>query len=371
MAASPGSPEELAALLADASRENKSIRLLGCGTKDMMGGPIAPADVAISTQKLDRVLRYEPRDLTISVEAGMPWRELTAVLAANRQMVPLDPPFSGAATVGGVIATNSSGPRRRLYGAARDMVIGMKFAMLDGKLIDTGGMVVKNVAGLDMGKLMIGSFGTLAAIASVNFRLYPAPERTRTFRWSFPHAAAAFDLRDAILKSVLQPMAIDIKKTNQGFTLLVQAGGSARLLDRYSRELRTAEVLEPLAEREAWLEARQFTSVWLKLNPAGAVVRVSSTLSELAGVMNHLPAPALARAGNGVCHGYFADAPEASAWLEANAGRRAVIEYAPQAFREQTELWPSPGGELAIMRRVKNMFDPGALLNRGRLHGHL
>ncbi len=122
------------------------------------------------------MLEYEPRDLTISVEAGLPWREFTSLLAANRQMVPLDPPFAADATVGGVVAANSSGPRRRLYGTARDLVIGMRFATLEGKLVQSGGMVVKNVAGLDMAKLMIGSFGTLAAIAVVNFKLLPAPE---------------------------------------------------------------------------------------------------------------------------------------------------------------------------------------------------
>ena len=139
-----------------------------------MAGPSPRADGAcLDARRCSRVLQYEPHDLTISVEAGLPWCELTRVLAENRQMVPLDPPFADAATVGGVVAANSSGPRRRLYGTARDLVIGMKFATLEGKLVQSGGMVVKNVAGLDMAKLMIGSFGTLAAIAVVNFKLLP------------------------------------------------------------------------------------------------------------------------------------------------------------------------------------------------------
>ena len=151
-----------------------------------MAGPIGHPDECISTARLDRVLEYEPRDLTISVEAGLPWKDLERTLAGNRQMVPLDPPFADAATVGGVVAANSSGPRRRLYGTARDMVIGMQFATLEGKLVKSGGMVVKNVAGLDMAKLMIGSFGTLAAIAVVNFKVLPAPEVERSFLLRFP-----------------------------------------------------------------------------------------------------------------------------------------------------------------------------------------
>ena len=147
-----------------------------------------------------RVLQYEPADLTISVEAGMRWADLTQLLASNQQMIPLDPPFSDSATVGGVVAANTSGPRRRLYGTARDVVIGMKFATLEGKLVHSGGMVVKNVAGLDMAKLMIGSFGTLAAIAVVNFKLAPIPEATRTFVAFASDAGDAMATRDRILR---------------------------------------------------------------------------------------------------------------------------------------------------------------------------
>src|SRR5205823_5829631 len=100
------------------------------------------------------------------------------------------------ATVGGVVATNSSGPRRRLYGTARDLVIGITFATLEGKLVSSGGMVVKNVAGLDMGKLMIGSFGTLAAIATVNFKVLPMPQVERLFLMPFDKLDAAMAARD-------------------------------------------------------------------------------------------------------------------------------------------------------------------------------
>src|ERR1039458_6736325 len=151
----PQTPGELAAALGDAAAHGRAISLAGNGSKRLMAGPTAPAECAITTAKLNRVIEYEPRDLTISVEAGLPWRELTSLTARNRLMAPLDPPFAPAATVGGVIASNGSGPRRRLYGTARDLVIGMKFATLEGKMVQSGGMVVKNVAGLDMAKLMI------------------------------------------------------------------------------------------------------------------------------------------------------------------------------------------------------------------------
>lgn len=251
------------------------------------------------------------------------------------------------------------------------MVIGMSFATLDGKLIETGGMVVKNVAGLDIGKLMIGSFGTLAAIVSVNFRVHPMPPATRTFRWEFHGAELAAARSFGILKSALQPMAIDIRKGGGLYTLLVQAAGSAAVLERYGRDLEGGEALDAEAERQAWREIRQFTPLWLATYPEGAVVRVSSKLSEVARVLAALPEMAVARAGSGVCHGYFKEAEEAGRWIKERHAGTAVIEFAPQAFREGEELWPAPGKDFAIMESIKNMFDPERLLNRGRLYGRI
>src|SRR5580700_2614538 len=238
----PETPEQLAEILGSSAQKHQSIRLGGNFSKDRLGGPLTPADITISTAAMRRLLEYEPRDLTISVEAGMPFAELERTLAEHRQMLPLDPPWENESTVGGVIGANLSGPRRRLYGTARDMVIGMTFATLEGKLVKSGGMVVKNVAGLDMAKLMIGSFGTLAAIAVVNFKVFPIPVGSRTFVMDFATAAEAFAERDRILNSALQPSAIDIVNWPRGFRLLIRAPGNKAVLDRYARELPQARV---------------------------------------------------------------------------------------------------------------------------------
>jgi glycolate oxidase FAD binding subunit len=358
----PETAEELAGMLLDAAAKQQAIVLCGNATKNGMGGPIAPADVTISTAKLNRVLQYEPRDLTISVEAGITYLELSRVLAEHRQMVPLDPAFSERATVGGVVAANVSGPRRRLYGTARDMVIGMTFATLEGKLVQTGGMVVKNVAGLDMGKLMIGSYGTLAALTVVNFRVHPMPVGTRTFIGGFERIAAAIARRDEALKSQLQPSAIDLVKDDSGYRLLIQAGGSAAVLDRYTRELDWASVLEGGEEDALWEEIREFTPRFLQTHPNGLAIRTPCALSEVGQVMEGLAAPALARAGSGVCWGYYAKAEDL---------KPGVIEFATQEIRETMELWPRPGSDFEMMKKIKEMFDPGRLLNRGRLYGRI
>ncbi|HLJ46953.1 MAG TPA: FAD-binding oxidoreductase [Bryobacteraceae bacterium] len=364
----PSSPEELASALADAAGRKQTIALFGNNSKRLMAGPVMPADVEISTAGLDRLLQYEPRDLTISVEAGMRYVALRELLANNNQMIPLDPPFAEECTIGGVVAANCSGPRRRLYGTARDMVIGMKFATLEGRLIDTGGMVVKNVAGLDMGKVMIGSFGTLAAIAVVNFKLSPIPPVSRTFAREFADLESAMAARDSVLKSVLQPASLDLLKTERGYRLVMQVGGNQAVVDRYTREFAGAEVFEGESEDRLWSEIREFVPAFLRANADGAVVRVRCALSEVGAVMAAMSGPALARAGSGVCYGLVRAGETACSTLPHCS---KVVEFGPQEMRESAELWPEPGSDFAMMKKVKEMFDPQSLLNRRRLYGRI
>ena len=365
----PKSPQELADALGRAAASGQSIRTGGAFTKDAMGGPIASADATITTRCMTRLLQYEPKDLTISVEAGMPFSQLSALLAENRQMVPLDPPFAATATIGGVLAANSTGARRRLYGAARDLVIGMKFATLEGKLVDCGGMVVKNVAGLDMAKLMIGSYGTLAAIASANFKLIPMPPITRTYAMGFDSAAALIQARNAILAGTLQPAALDVLNPAasaliglDGFMLLLRAGGSKALVERYDRELAHATKIEGDEESALWTRIQELTPAFLAANPAGAVHRLARLLMDIEGVLAAAE-PVLARGGSGVCYRYLAEAP-----AQITEG---LIEAAPPMRKSAMTLWPAPGSDFETMEKVKLMFDPKRLLNAGRLHGRI
>jgi glycolate oxidase FAD binding subunit len=319
--------------------------------------------------------------LTISVEAGISYCELSRLLAGHRQMIPLDPPFADSATVGGMVACNCSGPRRRLYGTARDVVIGTQFATLEGKLVESGGMVVKNVAGLDMSKLMIGSFGTLAAIAVVNFKVIPQPPCERTFRFAFASLDEALAARDAILKSPLDPAAIDLLNPlaasaaeieKQGNTLAVRAGGNAPAIARYERELAAmgAEAVPVNQEGPFWQAIQDFTPRYLAAHQDGAVVRVSCTLKELGAVMRPIPGPAIARAGSGVCYAYFEHSGDAAVFAAETAREycETVVEFAPENRKKEMALWPAPGQDLEIMKRIKHMFDPECLLNRGRLY---
>lgn len=376
----PQSPAELAEALATAAGRKQSITLGGRFSKRLMAGPVKPSDITISTANMGRILQYEPRDLTLSVEAGASFAEVSRILEQNKQMIPLDPAWSETATVGGVIGANVSGPRRRLYGTARDMVIGMKFATLEGKLVQSGGMVVKNVAGLDMGKLMIGSFGTLAAIAVVNFKLAPKPVVEQTSVLAFDNLAAAMAARNRVLHGVLQPSAMDVLNPLaavpmdlRGHILAIQYGGNEQVVKRYAEELAALgaqTLLNGPDEQNFWRRVRNASERFTERFPEGVVVRISAPLQSLEKLLQTLEVPVVSRAATGVSYAYFNRADAASKWMNAQraAPWKFVVEFAPEAEKARMDLWPSPGSDFAMMKKVKQLFDPANLLNHGRLY---
>jgi glycolate oxidase FAD binding subunit len=347
----PTTAGEMAGALREASSARRSIALAGARSKPRLGGPAAACEVSISTAALGRVVRFDPRDLTISVEAGLAWRELIKLLSEHRLMLPLDPPRADAATVGGVVATNVCGARRRLYGTARDSVIGLQYATLDGTLAESGGMVVKNVAGLDVQKALIGSFGKL----------------TRTFVLTRGSAEEASQARDRVLGGVLQPTAVDVVTRVagvNGYALLVRAGGSEALLNRYARELAPCDTLSIEAEAALWRTLDDF--------PVSSTytVKVGHALTALPDVLKTAAGPVVARAGTGITYLGFDTPAAVRAWMErtAAAGWSRIIEWGPD---DAGPRWPDAGADLAWMRRLKADFDPNGLLNPGRLHGRV
>jgi glycolate oxidase FAD binding subunit len=329
------------------------------------------------------VLQYEPRDLTIGVEAGMPFAELQRVLAANGQMVPLEGPWSEEGTVGGLIASNISGSRRRLYGTARDLVIGMQFATMEGKLVDSGGMVVKNVAGLDMAKVLIGSFGTLAAITRVNFKLVPIPAVSRTVLLSFDDLASASAAASGALRNVVTPIAMDLLNPLfgathglKGYTLALLFGGNQAVIERSLKIAETMGKVRSLSADEEikfWSFVRNATPTHMDKFAEGAVVRVATPLSEVKDALASAEHPAMAHVGNGIVRQWFTRPDTASKWLTAAAakGWKGVMEAAGEGAKSSLELWPASGGDFAIMKQIKHMFDPEGLLNSGRLYGRI
>src|SRR5207302_768880 len=187
----PGSVDEVATLLRDASRDGLAVIPRGGGTKLDWGRPPRRADLVLSTVRLDRVLEHAWGDMTATVEAGCTVARLQHTLAEHGQRLACDPLWPERATIGGILATNDTGPLRARFGGLRDLIIGITVVLPDGTVARSGGKVVKNVAGYDLQKLMTGALGTLGVITEAIFRLYPLPREVRTLTF------AARDYNDA------------------------------------------------------------------------------------------------------------------------------------------------------------------------------
>jgi glycolate oxidase FAD binding subunit len=170
----PSDAAGVAALLRDATESGRTVQIRGGGTKTHWGGPSSTVDVILDTRRLYGVMEHEPGDLVATVRAGTPLRDLQAVLGLAGQRLALEA-GSEDATVGGVLAAGEAGPLRLRYGTGRDLLIGVEFVRADGTTAHSGGRVVKNVAGYDLGRLLCGSYGTVGVMTSATFRLHPLP----------------------------------------------------------------------------------------------------------------------------------------------------------------------------------------------------
>src|SRR4051812_47178313 len=176
---------EVSQVVREANESNQVVIPRGGGTRMGLGFPPTAADVLLHTTNLDRVVDYEPADLTLTIEAGATLEEVQELLRPEGQFLALDPPLASQSTLGGIIASNASGPLRLAYGSARDLVIGTRVVNADGISTKAGGRVVKNVAGYDLNKLYIGSLGTVGIVVELSFKLWPLPHAEATLLASF------------------------------------------------------------------------------------------------------------------------------------------------------------------------------------------
>jgi glycolate oxidase FAD binding subunit len=376
----PSTAEELASALYEASAEGKAVAPVGGGTQLDLGLPPAHLDLALETTGLNRVVEYEPADLTVTVEAGMRFAELQRILGEQGQFLALDPPLEPAATIGGAIATNASGSLRFAFGTARDLVIGTRVANPDGTVTHAGGRVVKNVAGYDLNKLYVGSLGTLAVIVELSFKLAPIPPATTTLTGKCASAGAARTVLNEVVRSPLSPLAIELIGSRQ---LVFRVGGYPRAVERQVRDLSALiERNGGQASEAAWedlqqrrLEARRRDVV------VKAAVPISAASMAVEVLERHLAAldPTVwAHAGNGVAYA-ACDAPVDAEVLLAvrrevqSLGDNAslVVERCPVALKHAIDVWGDPGPSVALMRAIKARLDPKNTLNPGRYVGGL
>ena len=206
----PTHPDEAAAVVARCDELGAAVVPRGGGSQMALGNIPERVDVVLDTTALDEIVTYTPADLTLGVQAGITLAALQARLGEEGQHLPLDPPFAASATLGGLMATNTSGPRRVASGSFRDLVIGAEAAGPDGTITKSGGMVVKNVTGYDLHKGHIGALGTLGLITRVNLKVAPLPTKERTAVHGYASALDAGGAVGAIVSLPVAPTAVDL-----------------------------------------------------------------------------------------------------------------------------------------------------------------
>jgi glycolate oxidase FAD binding subunit len=403
---SPGSVAEVRSVVRAAAEAGASIVPRGSGSKMGLGGPPDSADVSLSLGRLNATTSYDVANLTLVCQAGARMEMLQQMLLANGQLLPLDPPCLKVATVGGVIATNSSGPRRLAYGSARDLVLGMKVVSSGGDLLSVGGKTVKNVAGYDLDKLFIGSLGTLAIIAEVTFRLLPMPQQRSTLLAAFPALSGALEMAARLRESQYLPSAIEMLNPRSlracglgsgTHGLLVALEGVTEAVERQKAEIAAlcahsgspeVAILEGDAESRAWNDVRDLGLMLASTSQAVVATKSSVSLTAMQSVCD-LARQAAERRGLPLCLDVRAGSGIVYAWLEGQAGdaprqievvsemRAAavagggslVIESAPRLVKAAISVWGEPGSDFAAMKAVKAKLDPQRLLNPGRYVG--
>jgi glycolate oxidase FAD binding subunit len=386
----PNSPAELADMLRRASDARTSVVIRGAGTKSDWGRPPVRIDAVLSTRGLNRVLAHEHGDLTATIEAGATLREVNVALSKQQQWLPLDPSFAGDATIGGILATNDSGPLRHRFGTPRDLVIGTHVASADGLLAKSGGQVVKNVAGYDLSKLLAGSFGSLAAIVSATFKLSPLPAMSRTLIVRAPGADDLHRLVREVLASQLEPIAFEIQVSMNAQPVPPPGGSdSLSLALRFASvpaavdaQFATALALTALKSvTTATLEGDNEAAFWRDHNARpwatpGAVVRASWLPANVDALIAELKAGAtpmhlIGRAGVGAglirIDGDVRAQADAIAHLRASPmlGNVIVLRAAPE-LKALVDVWGSHGDREPLFASLKRAFDPQGILNAGR-----
>lgn len=381
--------EQVSAALRVASEHGLRVVARGSGSKIDWGRPPTAVDLVLDLSPAKKILEHAAGDLVLRAQAGTPLAEIQHAVSAAGQQLALDQPLPSA-TVGGVIATGTAGPGRHLYGSVRDLLIGITTVRADGTVTVSGGKVVKNVAGYDLGKLYTGSFGTLGVITEAVFRLHPLSHEHRWVTADVPDSPSAALIVRAIRRSQSAPTAIEIDRGEPDGRIAVCAqldGRAGATQDRADQlfEAVTSAAGAPAEIRDSapdWWGRFPFdaaSGIGLRLSVEPASVGQLLTAAQDAADEADLPLAVRGSAGVGVLHcGLPGDTDPRSAGTlieklrasAANLGGHAVLLRAPQAVKGIVDPWgPMPEGLLTLMRRTKNQFDPNNLLAPGRFVG--
>jgi glycolate oxidase FAD binding subunit len=383
----PADTAGVAAELKRADGERLAVTIRGAGTKQSWGAPASHTDIVLSTLGLKAPVEHVAGDLVATAPAGASLDAVNDVLRREQQWLPLDPPGSDLATIGGIVATNDSGPRRHRYGTPRDLIIGIEIALADGRIAHAGGRVVKNVAGYDLSKLLCGSLGSLAVITSATFKLAPLPQSSSTIAASVGDARSLGALALAIAGSPLTPTTIELQSPPHRLLIRFETSPKATEVQIAAAvSLCTAHgsataILTGQQEADTWTAHERGMRGELPNDPR-TIVKLAVLPTDVGEILSRVEATttaqriqyaAVGRAALGIIVVRLDGDPSAQGAVvselrrEATARRgSAVLLSAPPELYAWLGAW-GPGADTApLMRAVKAQFDPRALLNRGR-----
>jgi len=394
----PQDAAQISEVLKICTEDHAAVVPWGGGTSIGLGNRPSRVDVVLSLERFTGLIEHDDANLTATAQAGMRVAELQQILAGRHQFLAIDPPQTAEATIGGVVAANTNGPRRMHYGGVRDQVIGMKCVLATGEQVKSGGKVVKNVAGYDMCKLFTGSLGTLGVITEVTLRMAPVPERSASVLASGT-IAQALKMVEQIEASALLPSAVTlvnaraavqltaesgIRKHESDYLVLVWVEGFSEAVERHLNDLRTiakaagmsAEALEDSQHQTLWKSICDFTSIvsgplyrlTLRLGAIGGAISTIDGWSPTPQIVAHMGAGTLWVASDvDDVAGWFA---RLSALATSNRGH-AIVAAAPPHVKEVVDVWGPPPPGLSIMAEIKRQFDPAGILNPGRFVARL
>ena len=394
----PDSIREIKDVLIYAAENALSVIPAGNGTKLAIGNPPERVDLVVSTKRLNEVIEYEPGDLTVTAQAGVRLCGLQEKLAENGQFLPLDPPYSTHATVGGIAAVNSSGPSSLAYGTSRNRVLGMQVVLSSGTDVKSGGKVVKNVAGYDLNKLYIGSFGTLGIITELTFKLNPLPEVQRTILVPFSSIAQAAIVAVEIANSQLLPIFLNLIVGGVPSVeivdpcLVIGLDGHPETVEWQINQLQSivnqngasgVEVYDGVHQRNL----RTSIAAFPERKPQTVICRVNLRLTDaekfITAAITHgddlRGLRVTAHMGTGVVYVSFSIPTNDTAFAQmastviaglrdfaCDVGGNLIVESAPRSIKQQIDTWGQIGSGLKLMKQIKAKLDPLNLLNPGR-----
>lgn len=383
------SVEQLADLLKGTVAAGGAVVPVGGGTALGYGNVPKSVQATMTLTDLNRVLAYQPSDLTLSVEAGMTMAAIQATLADHGQHLAIDVPYPDRASIGGVVATATAGPRRLADGTLRDQIVGASFVRSDGTICKAGGTVVKNVTGFDLARLLHGSLGTLAVITSVNLKVAPLPKADATLIADAPGVESALAFSRTLLTSATRPTALEVMIDGDEVTMAIRFTGGVTGVAHARDERRTTmpnagltgiRSLEGDASREWWqayvdeqaVEGPESVHVRSVLRPSSVgdyLARLRPALATLAPETRLALSPGVASVRLLIANGDR----EQAGWLArvrkaaAAGANAAVIESAPPRLKHDLDVWgESPPDGIAVMRALKREMDPREVLNTGR-----